>query len=68
MENLMILPAVEPKRISWLNEYATDAEVITDIPQREKRHFRLSKQTQRLSNCRTSKTSALFLCSARTMN
>ena len=24
MENLMILPAVEPKRISWLNEYATD--------------------------------------------
>lgn len=37
MENLMILPAVEPKRISWLNEYATDAEVITDIPQREKK-------------------------------
>ena len=38
MENLMILPAVEPKRFSWLNEYATDAEVITDIPQREKRN------------------------------
>lgn len=37
MENLMILPAVEPKRISWLNEYATEAEVITDIPQREKK-------------------------------
>ena len=37
MENLMILPAVVPKRISWLNEYATDAEVITDIPQREKK-------------------------------
>lgn len=37
MGNLMILPAVEPKRISWLNEYATDAEVITDIPQREKK-------------------------------
>ena len=37
MENLMILPAVEPKRFSWLNEYATDAEVITDIPQREKK-------------------------------
>ena len=37
MENLMILPVVEPKRISWLNEYATDAEVITDIPQREKK-------------------------------
>ena len=36
MENLMILPAVEPKRISWLNEYATDAEVITELPQREK--------------------------------
>ena len=33
----MILPAVEPKRISWLNEYATEAEVITDIPQREKK-------------------------------
>lgn len=38
MENLMILPAVEPKRFSRLNEYATDAEVITDIPQREKRN------------------------------
>lgn len=38
MENLMILPAVEPKRFSWLNAYATDAEVITDIPQREKRN------------------------------
>ncbi len=37
MGNLMILPAVEPKRISWLNEYATDAEIITDIPQREKK-------------------------------
>jgi len=34
----MILPAVEPKRFSRLNEYATDAEVITDIPQREKRN------------------------------
>ena len=33
----MILPAVEPKRISWLNEYATDAEVITELPQREKK-------------------------------
>lgn len=38
MENLMILPAVEPQRFSWLNEYATDAEVITDNPQREKRN------------------------------
>ena len=34
----MILPAVEPKRFSWFNEYATDAEVITDNPQREKRN------------------------------
>lgn len=38
MENLMILPAVEPKRFSWLNAYATDAEVITETPQREKRN------------------------------
>lgn len=38
MENPMILPAVEPKRFSWLNAYATDAEVITDTPQREKRN------------------------------
>lgn len=38
MENLMILPAVEPKRLSWLNEYATDAEVITESPQRENRN------------------------------
>ena len=37
MENLMILPSVEPKRFSWLNEYATDAEVITELPQREKK-------------------------------
>lgn len=38
MENLMILPAVEPKRFSWLNAYATDAEVIAETPQREKRN------------------------------
>lgn len=38
MENLMISPAVEPKRFSWLNAYATDAEVITETPQREKRN------------------------------
>lgn len=38
MENLMILPAVEPKRFSWLNAYATDAEVLTETPQREKRN------------------------------
>lgn len=38
MENLMILPAVEPKRFSWLNAYATDGEVITETPQREKRN------------------------------
>lgn len=38
MENLMILPAIEPKRFSWLNAYATDAEVITETPQREKRN------------------------------
>lgn len=36
MENQMILPAVVPHR-SWLNSYATDAEVITDIPQNVKK-------------------------------
>lgn len=36
MENQMILPAVVPNR-SWLNGYATDAEVITAIPQNVKK-------------------------------
>ena len=32
----MILPAVVPHR-SWLNGYATDAEILTDIPQKVKK-------------------------------
>ena len=36
MENQMILPAVVPHR-SWLNGYATDAEILTDIPQKVKK-------------------------------
>ena len=36
MENQMILPAVVPHR-SWLNGYATDAEILTDIPQNVKK-------------------------------
>lgn len=36
MENQMILPAFVPNR-SWLNGYATDAEVITAIPQNVKK-------------------------------
>lgn len=36
MENQMILPAVVPHR-SWLNSYATDAEILTDIPHIEKK-------------------------------
>ena len=46
----MILPAVEPKRISWLNEYATDAEVITDIPQREKKTLPFIEANTNASN------------------
>ena len=36
MENQMILPAVVPHG-SWLNGYATDAEILTDIPQKVKK-------------------------------
>ena len=68
MENLMILPAVEPKESVGSMSTQQTRKLLQTFRKERKRHFRLSKQTQRLSNCRTSKTSALFLCSARTMN